>query len=72
MPEPTGSDSETASHAADASTARLPIIDDLERRIHELEQMAEEHFGSFTTLDWVFCVACSLLVPGVIYLWFWP
>jgi len=72
MPESTETEPETAPHAADDSDARLSIIGDLERRIHELEQMAEESFGRFTRLDWFFCVAGSLLAPGVLYLWFWP
>ena len=48
------------------------MISDLERRIHELEQMAEERFGTFTRLDWLVCVAGSLLVPYLLYLSYWP
>jgi hypothetical protein len=72
MPEPTESEPETAAHAAGVREARLAIIDDLERRIHELEQTAEERFGSFTGLDWFLCIAGSLLLPYLVYLWYWP
>lgn len=72
MPEPTESKAEPVSSAADGPAARSPIVDDLERRIIELEQMAEDRFGRFTTLDWLICAAGSLLLPYVVYLWYWP
>ena len=72
MSEPTEGELETASHAADAAKASHSIIGDLEQRIHVLEHMAEEDFGTFTRLDWFLCIAGSLLVPYLLYLWYWP
>lgn len=65
-------ESERAAVAGDDPIARLAIVDDLERRINELEQLPEDRFGRFTKLDWFFCVAGSLLLPYVLYLWYWP
>ena len=72
MPPPTESEAEPVSTAVDGPVARSSIVYDLERRIDELEQMAEDRFGRFTTLDWLVCVAGSLLLPYVFYLWYWP
>jgi hypothetical protein len=72
MPEPTESEAERVSSAADGPVTQSSIVDDLERRIDELEQMAEDQFGRFTTLDWFLCVAGSLLLPYLVYLWYWP
>ena len=45
---------------------------DIENRIHELEHTAEEQFGEFTRLDWAICIIGSLLLPYLVYVWFWP
>lgn len=66
MPESTESEPETAPGAKPA------IVDDLERRIEELDQLPEERFGRFTALDWFICAAGALLVPVALYLWYWP
>ena len=45
---------------------------DIDERIHELEHTAEEQFGEFTRIDWLLSIAGSLLLPYLLYLWFWP
>ena len=72
MPDSTERHPDAASHAGDRRDARAAIVADLEQRIADLEQMGEERFGSFTALDWFFCVAGALLVPYAIYFWYWP
>ena len=48
------------------------VLAELEHRIHELEHIAEEEFGSFTWFDWLLCIGGALLLPYLIYVWFWP
>lgn len=61
-----------AEDAATRESQRPTVLADLEQRIHELEFAEEERFGRFTRFDWVLCVAGSLLLPYLLYLWFWP
>jgi hypothetical protein len=72
MPESSERHPAAASHAGDRPESRTAIVDELERRIADLEEMGEERFGGFTRLDWFFCVAGALLVPYAFYLWYWP
>lgn len=70
-----------ADPAADAPTtpepratdgSRQALVAELERRIHELEQHAEEHFGAFDRRDWILATALGLVIPVVLLLVFWP
>jgi hypothetical protein len=45
-----------------------PLRAELERRIHEMEQHAEEHFGHFGRRDWILCIVLGVAVP-VLLLW---
>lgn len=56
----------------EASPHHLSVIAELEHRIHELEHIAEEQFGSFTWFDWLLCIGGALLLPYFCYVWFWP
>ena len=72
MPDRTETKAEHVSPAADSPAARSSIVDDLERRIDELEHLPEERFGTFTAMDWMLGVTGALLLPYVLYLWYWP
>ncbi len=56
----------------EARPHHLSVIAELEHRIHELEHIAEEQFGSFTWFDWLLCIGGALLLPYLCYVWFWP
>jgi hypothetical protein len=64
-PHPAGDTSAETSH-------RLSVLAELETRIHELEHIAEEEFGSFTWFDWLLCIGGAVLLPYLCYVWFWP
>jgi len=55
----------------EATSYRL-MVDDLERRIVELTGADESDFGRFTTLDWILCVSGFVVLPYLLFLWFWP
>lgn len=50
------------------SEPHRPLIAELERRIHEFEHYAEEHFGRFDRRDWITCLALGLAIP-LLLLW---
>jgi hypothetical protein len=54
------------------SEPHRPLIAELERRIHELEQHAEDHFGRFSRRDWILSTAIGLAIPLLLLLLFWP
>ncbi|MDX1499811.1 MAG: hypothetical protein R3176_07940 [Woeseiaceae bacterium] len=66
MPESTETETESSPET------RPAIVDDLESRIAELEQLPEARFGTFTRLDWLFLLAGALLLPYLLLLWYWP
>ena len=49
---------------------RKELVEELERRIDELEGLDEEAFGQFTALDWVICTIGALALPYLALLWF--
>ena len=49
---------------------RERLVEDLERRIEELEALDDAHVGSFTALDWFFCIAGSVVIPVIALWWF--
>lgn len=69
---PESPDNNPAPSAAGGPGSRTAIVEDLEQRIDELEHLPEERFGTFTTLDWLLSLAGALLLPYLLYLWFWP
>ncbi len=55
---------------ADESEARGAVVEELERRIEELEGLDDAAIGSFTGWDWLLCVIGSLVLPAVALWWF--
>ena len=51
-------------------TAQELRVEDLERRIEELEAIDSAEFGSFTIWDWVACLLGSLVIPLAALWWF--
>lgn len=49
-----------------------PLVEDLERRIDELDGLDESAFGSFTLLDWIICIGGALVLPCLMVIWFAP
>jgi hypothetical protein len=65
----------TVQHSPDAdheAAGNRLVIEDLERRIIELTGADESDFGHFTTLDWILCVSGFVVLPYLVFLWFWP
>jgi hypothetical protein len=59
-----GTDPDTSTEQAD----RARLVADLEHRIDQLETLDDSDIGSFTTLDWFFCITGAVVLP-VIALW---
>ena len=51
-------------------TAQELRVEDLERRIEELEAIDSASLGAFTTWDWIACVLGCLVIPIVVLWWF--
>jgi hypothetical protein len=49
---------------------RERLFADLERRLDELEALDDSDVGSFTTLDWFFCITGSVVIPVIALWWF--
>ncbi len=54
----------------DESEARGALVEELERRIEELEGLDDTAIGSFTGWDWLVCVIGSLVLPAIALWWF--
>lgn len=54
----------------DESKARGSLVEELERRIEELEGLDDAAIGSFTGWDWLVCVIGSLVLPAIAMWWF--
>lgn len=48
------------------------LLRDLERRIEALHRADESRFGPFTRWDWILCVGGFVVLPYLLYYWFWP
>ena len=66
MPDQPRTDLQTVAERAD----RERLIEDLERRLEELETLDDSDIGSFTALDWFFCIAGSVVIPALALWWF--
>ena len=55
---------------ADAEHARL--VQELQRRIDTLQQANESDFGEFTGTDWLLCAGGFVILPYLLFIWFWP
>ncbi len=54
----------------DESKARGALLEELERRIEEVEGLDDAAIGSFTGWDWLVCVIGSLVLPAIAMWWF--
>jgi hypothetical protein len=57
-------------HLSEDEHSRL--LRDLERRIETLSGAGESEFGAFTPVDWIACIAAFVVLPYLLYWWFWP
>ncbi len=62
----------SSKHAATSGEqlARERLVEDLERRIEELEALDDSAIGAFTAVDWLLCIAGSILLPAIALWWF--
>ena len=60
----------TDSTASIDQTAQELRVEDLERRIEELEAIDSASLGSFTMWDWIGCLLGGLVIPVVALWWF--
>ena len=51
-------------------TPRRILVEELERRIEELEAVDDDTVGNFSGWDWLVCVLGALVVPGLALWWF--
>jgi hypothetical protein len=61
---------QTAARAAADREERERLVEDLERRIEQLEGLDDSDIGGFTALDWFFCVTGSIAIPVIALWWF--
>ena len=64
------SDSTTDTAAGQEQTPRERLVDELERRIGELESVDDAAVGHFTGVDWLLCTLGALVIPGFAMWWF--
>ncbi len=50
--------------------AESRLVDELERRLGELESLDDAEFGRFTKWDWLVVLLTSLVVPYLVFWWF--
>jgi hypothetical protein len=61
----------TPDHAHDPNqSSRLDLVEELERRIVEIEALDDAEIGSFTRWDWMICLSGALIVPALALWWF--
>jgi hypothetical protein len=58
------------SHTSAEQAGRERLVGDLERRLDELQALDESDVGSFTALDWFFCITGSVVIPVIALWWF--
>jgi len=51
-------------------TAQELRVEDLERRIKEIEAIDSAELGSFGTWDWIICVLGAVIIPAAALWWF--
>jgi len=49
---------------------RTWLVEELERRIVELEAVDDAEIGSFTGRDWMACVTGAVVIPALVLWWF--
>ena len=45
------------------------LVMDLEQRIDTMQNMGDEHLGSFSRLDWVILIVFSIVIPVIAMEW---
>lgn len=66
---PPGSATRDGSGAVSRADA---LVDELERRIRELQERNERDFGEFSRIDWLILVFGALIVPILLVIRFAP
>ncbi len=56
--------------AGGEQTPREALVDELERRIEEIESLDDSVIGRFTGWDWLVCGIGSLVLPAIAMWWF--
>jgi hypothetical protein len=51
-------------------TSRAFLVEDLERRIVEIEALDDSEIGRFTGWDWAICVVGAVVAPAFAMWWF--
>ncbi len=64
------SSSPTDSTAGREQNPRELLVEELERRIGELEVQGDDAMGRFTGWDWLLCVLGAVVVPALAMWWF--
>ncbi len=49
---------------------RAALVEELERRLIELDDTGDAELGRFTRWDWVLVVLTSLVIPYLVVWWF--
>jgi hypothetical protein len=63
-------------HSPTQSTSSVELaaeklrVEDLERRIEEIESIDSAQLGNFTNWDWIICVLGAVIVPVAALWWF--
>ena len=50
--------------------SRALLVEELERRIAEIEAADDSAVGEFTAWDWLICVAGAVVAPALAMWWF--
>ncbi len=61
---------QTNPHTSAEQAERERLVEDLERRIEELQVLDDSDIGGFTALDWFFCITGSVVIPAMALWWF--
>ncbi len=57
-------------HTGAEQADRERLVADLEHRLDELQALDDSDVGSFTALDWFFCITGSVVIPVIALWWF--
>ena len=50
--------------------SRALLVEELERRIVEIEALDDSEIGGFTGWDWAICVGGAVVIPALAMWWF--
>jgi hypothetical protein len=60
------------SAAVREQASRAQLVEELERRIVEVDALDDSEIGSFNRWDWVICVVGAVIIPALAMWWFAP